>query len=61
MADGKPPYHTVRPMLAMVMIPSKPPPTLTNGPLPPLHLQGCTHTPTSICICGRVAHAHEHT
>ena len=31
MADGKPPYHTVRPMLAMVMIPSKPPPTLTNG------------------------------
>ena len=32
MADGKPPYHTFRPMLAMVMIPSKPPPTLADGP-----------------------------
>lgn len=31
MAEGKPPYHEVRPMLLMVMIPTKPPPTLANG------------------------------
>jgi len=31
MAHGKPPFHSVRPMLAMIMIPNKPPPTLDAG------------------------------
>jgi len=31
MIDGKPPYHSVRPMLAMIMIPNKPPPSAENG------------------------------
>lgn len=30
MWDGKPPYHSVRPMLAMIMIPNKPPPSVVN-------------------------------
>ena len=30
LADGKPPFHSYRPMLAMMMIPNKPPPRLPD-------------------------------
>ena len=30
MAEGKPPYYGMKPMLAMFKVPAKPPPRLTN-------------------------------